>query len=126
MRLIEVSRFLIRRFEPNFERGENRKIYSKLKWMYELFCENLLANKYANQYGFFFLFPPKTKNGEEGGKVKKKKKNENPRSADVFAICQEFIPIFVLKETHGEKIKVFIERERGGGRERDCEYIYGS
>ena len=48
------------------------------------------------------------KNGEEGGEIKKKKKkNENPRSADVFAICQEFIPIFVLKETHGEKIKVF-------------------
>ena len=68
-----------------------------------------IPNKYANRIWFFFSFPPKMKNGEEGGemKKKKKKKNENPRSADVFAICQEFIPIFVLKETHGEKIKVF-------------------
>lgn len=64
---------------------------------------------------FFFFFPPKMKNGEERGKIKKK--NENPRSADVFAICQEFIPIFVLKETHGEKIKVFTEGERERERE---------
>lgn len=94
--------------------------------MYELFCENLLANKYANQYGFFFPFSSENEKWRGGRESKKEKKNENPRSADVFAICQEFIPIFVLKETHGEKIKVFIERERGGGRERDCEYIYGS
>ena len=58
--------------------------------------------------GFFFPFLLKLKMDRRVGKLKKKKKkNENPRSADVFAICQEFIPIFVLKETHGEKIKVF-------------------
>lgn len=75
---------------------------------------------------FFFLFPPKTKNGEEGGKVKKKKKMKIRGRLTFLQFVRNFIPIFVLKETHGEKIKVFIERERGGGRERDCEYIYGS
>lgn len=58
--------------------------------------------------GFFFLSSENEKwRGGRGNEKKKKKKNENPWSADVFAICQEFIPIFVLKETHGEKIKVF-------------------
>lgn len=76
MRLIEVSRFLIRRFEPNFERGENRKIYSKLKWMYELFCENLLANKYANQYGFFFPFSSENEKWRGGRESKKEKKEK--------------------------------------------------
>lgn len=75
----------------------------------------------TNLVFFFFL---SSENEKWRGERENKKKNENPRSADVFAICQEFIPIFVLKETHGEKIKVFTEGERE--RERDCEYIYGS